>query len=63
MSRKFTTFKFVSIVIQSPKSPLKILIIFFFDFYGLACFKDLSGSQADRNRKKFIKIFKEDFGL
>ena len=30
---------------------------------GLACFKDLSGPQADRNRKKFIKIFKEDFGL
>ena len=30
---------------------------------GLACFKNLNGSQADRIRKKFIKIFKEDFGL
>ena len=30
---------------------------------GLACFSDLNGPKADRIRKKFIKIFREDFGL
>ena len=30
---------------------------------GLACFRRTSGPQADRIRKKFIKIFKEDFDL
>ena len=29
---------------------------------GLACFRYTSGPQADRIRKDFIKIFKEDFG-
>ena len=28
---------------------------------GLACFGDTSGPQADRIRKDFIKIFKENF--
>ena len=30
---------------------------------GLACFGNTSGPQADRIRKEFIKIFKEDFDL
>ena len=30
---------------------------------GLACFGYTSGPQADRIRKDFIKIFKEDFNL
>ena len=30
---------------------------------GLACFRYTSGPQADRIRKDFIKIFKEDFDL
>ena len=30
---------------------------------GLACFGYTSGPQADRIRKDFIKIFKEDFDL
>ena len=30
---------------------------------GLGCFRYTSGPQADRTRKGFIKIFKEDFDL
>ena len=30
---------------------------------GLACFGDTSGPQADRIRKDFIKIFKENFDI
>ena len=30
---------------------------------GLACFGNTSGPQADRIRRDFIKIFKEDFDL
>ena len=30
---------------------------------GLACFEHTSRPQADRIRKNFIRIFKEDFGL
>ena len=30
---------------------------------GLACFRYTSGTQADRIRKDFIKIFREDFDL
>ena len=35
----------------------------FFRDHGLACFGYTSGPQADRIRKHFIKIFKEDFDL
>ena len=43
-------------------NPLKHRIGLYHDD-GLACFGYTSGPQADRIRKEFIKIFKEDFNL
>ena len=37
--------------------------IYFYGYDGLACFRYTRGPQADRTRKDFIKIFKEDFDL